>query len=241
MTTIEQDSINFSRAVQLIAQLEPAFTVITGDFVHHADSIREWNVFEYILKQIPRRAYLVPGNHDFGNNLNNESLASYRKKFGDDYYTVNRQSCLFVMLNSQYFINDTLPEAKKQEQWLEDALNPFWRKPVHKFVFMHIPLYTEKPDEPDKYENIPIKHRQILLEKFTKTNVDYVITGHSHYNHKHKYENLNLVSTASTSNIIGEQAYTLGLGFNIFEVFKDTVKFEYCELDNPVQNVILKR
>ena len=238
-TTVEQDSTSFTRAVQMVNALEPSFIVITGDFVHHTDSVREWEVFDYIYWQISRRVYLVPGNHDIGYKPDMELVAKYREKYGEDYYSFYRQYCLFFVLNSQYFIDDTLPDYEKQMDWLKNVLNPALKNPVHKFVFKHIPLFRHSPDDEDSYEIIPAKHRHTLLKMFTDAGVKYIVTGHNHANHENQYEGIHQIATGSTAIILGDQDY--GVGFRVFEVYADRVKHYYVELDDPIQEVNLKR
>ncbi len=237
--SVEQDSINFTRAVQKINLLKPRFTVITGDFVHHADSVREWNVFDYIVDQIPHRVYYVPGNHDIGYQTDPSLLERYRSTYGKEYYKVNSNDCLLVILNSQDYTGEPTPESEEQTEWLKGALHPLFIKPVHTFVFMHIPLFRESASDPDSYEILPRASRMKLLEIFAEGGVDYVVTGHNHANHVNKYNGMELISTASTSRILGTDEY--GPGFRIFEVYDEYIHHYYVELDEPLQKVILRQ
>ena len=238
MVSVEQDSINFTRAVQRISQLKPRFAVITGDFVHHADSAREWEVFDYIAGQIPHRIYYAPGNHDIGMETDPELLKRYRENYGKEYYSAKNSGCLFVILNSQYYTKGVSPEAEEQTAWLKDALHPPLMKPEYTFVFMHIPLFRANVDEADSYEVIPRENRMRLLEIFLEGGVDCVVTGHNHANHENRYDGIELISTASTSKILGTEEY--GPGFRIFEVYAGQIKQYYVELDEPLQRVILR-
>ena len=239
MVSVEQDSTNFTRAVQRINQLNPRFTVITGDFVHHADSAREWKVFDYIAGQIPHRVYHVPGNHDVGMETDPALLERYREKYGNEYYKARNSDCLLIVLNSQYYAKGKSPEAEKQTAWLKDAFHSPLRKPAHILVFMHIPLFRTDAGEPDSYEVIPRINRMRLLEIFSEGGGDYVVTGHNHANHENRYNGIDLISTASTSKIIGTEEY--GPGFRIFEVYADRIRHYYVELDEPFQRVVLRR
>jgi UDP-2,3-diacylglucosamine pyrophosphatase LpxH len=142
------------------------------------------------------------------------------------------------MLNSQYYTSEeTGNKAREQNEWLRNALNPFWMKPVHKFVFMHIPLFMKTPEDEDAYEIIPKEPRRQLLKMFKEAGVEYVIAGHNHANRINKYDGMQLITTASTSRILGDQEY--GPGFRIFEVYLDRIRHYYVELDEPLQEVIL--
>jgi len=46
------------------------------------------------------RLFLVPGNHDVGNEPTKESLAQYRAEFGPDYYTFRVGDITGIVLNS---------------------------------------------------------------------------------------------------------------------------------------------
>lgn len=47
---------------------------------------------------------------------------------------------------------------------------------------MHIPLFTESPDEEDGYFNIRRQLRFDLLEKFADAGIKKVFSGHTHRN-----------------------------------------------------------
>ena len=53
-------------------------------------------------------AICVCGNHDIGNRPSRDSIAKYRGQFGDDYFSFWIQGTLFIVLNSQYYKDDSL-------------------------------------------------------------------------------------------------------------------------------------
>ena len=57
-------------------------------------------------------AICVCGNHDIGNQPTKDAIARYRGSFGDDYFSFWVGGTLFVVLNTQYYKDDTLVPGK---------------------------------------------------------------------------------------------------------------------------------
>ena len=92
-------------------------------------------------------------------------IYSYRGDFGCDYFSFWCGGILFIVLNSQYFINsgNVANYASEQEAWLDSELEKAKRKRI--ICFSHVPWFLAKIDEADSWANVPLKTRKHLLEK----------------------------------------------------------------------------
>src|ERR1700751_674411 len=84
-----QETANFEFAVANLNRLRPRFIVVCGDLVNRQGDADEIAEYKRILKEVDPSipVYNVAGNHDVGNVPTPESLARYRRNFGEDYYT----------------------------------------------------------------------------------------------------------------------------------------------------------
>ena len=140
----------FSRAVELINLLQPAFVVSVGDLIEgyteKLDQLQaEWREFDSFVHRLQMPFFYVPGNHDYSNPLQ-ERL--WKEKFGRPYYHFLYQDVLFLMVNS-----DDPPKtseghiSKEQIEYFRRVLegNP---RVCWTLVFLHRPLWaTQKVAE----------------------------------------------------------------------------------------------
>src|ERR1035438_2507247 len=77
------------------------FAVATGNLVNAAGDAAQIAEFKRVAGRLDSniRAFLMPGNHDVGNEPTKESLAQYREQFGPDYYTFRAGDITGITLN----------------------------------------------------------------------------------------------------------------------------------------------
>lgn len=62
------------------------------------------------------RAICVCGNHDIGNTPTPDSIADYKRQFGDDYFSFWTGGCKFVAINSQFY------QVRERPDLLQDRI-----------------------------------------------------------------------------------------------------------------------
>src|SRR5215471_9549981 len=96
------ETANFEFAIATANRLKPAFVVITGDLINKSGDAAQAAEFKRIAAKLDPgiRLFVMPGNHDVGNEATLESLARYRERFGPDYYTFHAGDITGIVLNS---------------------------------------------------------------------------------------------------------------------------------------------
>jgi 3',5'-cyclic AMP phosphodiesterase CpdA len=205
---VQQEVANFQFIVANTNRLKPLFLINCGDLINKpADPLQ---TAEYL--KIPKQLspgipyYQVAGNHDVGNEPTPQSLASYRKNFGPDYYSFREGPIYGIVLDSSLYKSPAkVPEeAAKQQQWLEAELKKAGEAGQAQIViFQHIPMFLERPDEPEQYFNWPLDTRQRMLDLLHQYHVNYVFAGHYHRNSFGQDGNLQMVTTGPVSIPLG--------------------------------------
>ncbi|MFW6114536.1 MAG: metallophosphoesterase [bacterium] len=209
----EHDLKTFKQAVSQINGLNPDFVVICGDLVHDRNE-QSFADFNKIKAQLDVPCYCVPGNHDVGNNPTPESLQYYRQVIGEDYYSFEHKGLVFVCVNTQLWKSPLEVETNKHDAWLKDTLQSAANKNASACVVGHYPLFLEKPDEEEKYMNLPKVKRKELLNLFEARGVIAVLGGHTHRLTMNQYKGIQLVNGETTSKNFDKRP----LGFRIWSV-----------------------
>jgi serine/threonine-protein phosphatase CPPED1 len=235
--TVEID--HFKQAVAHINRLKPAFVIVSGDMTHATHDpkqIREfWKIAREISPSIP--LHLVPGNHDVGK-ATAEDIRSYEKLFGEDHYGFSVNGTSFIVLDSCLLrdgADTTLRDA--QRKWFESELTAAEAsKAAHIFVCTHHPFFLTKPDEADKYQNVPLAQRTDYLDLMTRCGVDYAISGHLHHDQTAKYNGLTLTTCEPLSKSVAKPPV---VGFRIWRVYKDRIETQFYPLDKVPESLKL--
>jgi len=223
----KRDIIRFEETVKQVNKLEPDFVVICGDLVN-TSSIG--NTLEHFAKEKSAFAmpcYCVPGNHDVGSG-SAELLAQYRRVIGPDYYEFEHKGHVFLMVNSQLWMEQVPGETEKQEEWFKSSLEKAFaaHKPV--FVVAHHPLYNKSPQEPTDVWSIPIEKRRELLALIERYGVVAWLAGHVHKNVENEYKGVQFVSTVNPTFGFFEQAF----GFRVWHIGNERpYRQEFVTLD----------
>jgi 3',5'-cyclic AMP phosphodiesterase CpdA len=193
-----QETANFEFAIATANRLKPAFVVVTGDLVNATGDAAQIAEFKRVAGGLDPsiRLFLMPGNHDLGNEPTKESLAKYREQFGPDYYTFRVGDITGIVLNSSLQkAPQNLPgEAAKMEAWFRGELAKAQRD-KHVIVFQHIPFFLKDANEEDRYENIPPETRQRYLKLLHEYGVKQVFAGHYHSTSEARDGDLEMITT----------------------------------------------
>lgn len=223
---------NFSKAVEHINRLKPAFVLISGDLVntaHNPKQIRAfWSIAKTISPDVP--LYLVPGNHDVTNTPTADDIRSYTKLMGKDHYSFSYNGSEFVIIDS-CLISDKSDNGLRDAQlkWFETELAAARaRNPAHIFVCDHHPWFLKDPQEPSKYENVPLAHRGVYLDLMNRYGVEYALSGHLHHELIGHDRDLTLLADGPVSKSTAKPPV---VGLRIVRVYKDRVERQFYGLD----------
>jgi 3',5'-cyclic AMP phosphodiesterase CpdA len=222
----EHETANFEFAVAAANRLQPAFVVVTGDLVNAEGDAAQIAEFKRVAGRLdPKiRLFLMPGNHDVGNEPTKDSLAKYREQFGPDYYTFRVGDITGIVLNSnlEKGAQNVPEEAAKMEAWLRTELARSQRA-NHVIVFQHIPFFLKDANEEDRYENIPRETRQRYLRLLHEYGVKQVFAGHYHLTSEARDGDLEMITTGP----VGKPTPPARSGFRIVTVTPSAATHKY--------------
>ena len=135
-------------AVRLLADQKPDFVIHLGDMVHPLPHMTAYSEAAKEAKKIflplmPNLKF-VPGNHDSGDKpslvspagpADKDSLETYRKHFGEDFYSFEFNDIKFIIINSS-LVNNTNEESY-QRDWLETELANSKQSRTFLFLITH--------------------------------------------------------------------------------------------------------
>ena len=240
-----QERKNAELAVRHINRLQPRFVVVCGDLVHPNPGTPDYEakvdlfiaIFSKIDPSIP--LVCVSGNHDVGNTPDAGSLAAWRKRFGDDYFSFWAGGVRGVVINSTLYHDPSksLEEQKQQEAWFARELEEARKsKPRHLLVFQHHAWFLKDPAEKDGYFMIPQSRRLPALAQMKDAGVRAVFAGHYHGNAAGRDGDLEMVTTGP----VGKPLRKDPSGLRIVEVYPDRLRHAYYGLQEVPDAVTLK-
>jgi hypothetical protein len=147
----------FSKAVQQVNLLQPAFVMSVGDLIEGSrqeDVNRaQWDEFDKYARQFQMPFFYCAGNHD-GNNKPKATV--WQERLGRAYYHFTYQNCLFLVLNSNDPAVATDGRRGEPQTGIGQEQRAYIAKTLQEnnrvrwtFVFLHHPLWTG----PDQMEN----------------------------------------------------------------------------------------
>jgi 3',5'-cyclic AMP phosphodiesterase CpdA len=225
-----QETANYEFAVATANRLKPRFVIVCGDLVNKPGDAAQVAEYLRITAKFDKsiRVYHVAGNHDVGNEPTPDSLTSWRKTFGRDYYSFREGSIYGIVLNSSLIHSPgkASDEYEKQDQWLRAELVKAKASGApHVVVFQHHPWFLKTGDEPDQYFNIPVGRRAPLLQAFREAGVKYLFSGHYHRNALAKDGEIEAITTGPVGMPLGGARS----GFRVVRVKPDSITHEYVE------------
>jgi len=226
----DHETANFEFAVATANRLKPAFVVITGDLVNKAGDEPQIAEFHRIAKKFDPsiKLYVMPGNHDVGNEPTPESLAKYRERFGPDYFAFRSGDIAGIVLNSSLYKapGKVLDEAAKMEAWFKAELEKAKQSGArHILVFQHIPPFVKDPAEPVTYDSYPLEGRARYLKLLHEYGVKLIFNGHYHASAESRDGDLENIITGP----VGQPLKGGKSGMRIVTVTPDTVKHKYYD------------
>lgn len=215
--------------IETINLLKPAFVVISGDFVHDKENKAQLDGFEALCKEIDSRIplYLIPGNHDVGNDMTAEGTKQFVRRYGSDRFVwKNKNGCVIGFNSSEIRSGD--PKREMDEfQWIEKQLIKC-RKCNHIILIGHHPFYVRSADEADSYDNIPLDVRSKYLDMFCQYGVDVVLSGHLHHCAQSYYERINFVTSGAAGRAFGKSKP----GMTVVTVLPEIVHTNFYEINH---------
>jgi 3',5'-cyclic AMP phosphodiesterase CpdA len=222
-----QETTNWEFVIANANSLHPAFVVVCGDLTNEPSNADEIAEYKRINRKLDRNIHLysVPGNHDVTNEPTPATLAAYRRDFGKDYYSFREGPIYGIVVDSSLMKApaNAADEASRQEKWLESELVQAKASGAMPVVFQHIPLFLEKPEEPEQYFNIPVETRARILALLHKYGVHYVFAGHYHRNSYGRDGDLEMITSGPAGMPIGPDPS----GFRIAEVKGTKIEQQY--------------
>ena len=228
--SFEHETVNFEFAIATANRLKPAFVVITGDLINKPGDAAQTAEYKRITAKLNTaiRLYSVPGNHDVENEPTRQSLATYRERFGKDYYSFREGAIYGIVLNSSLLKSpkNVPDEAAKMESWLKTELEAARRSGSrHILVFQHIPAFLKDPTEPETYDSFPLETRSRYLKLLHEYGVKQVFCGHYHANAGGADSDLEMI----VSGPVGMPLRGGKSGLRIVTVAAESVKHRYYD------------
>jgi predicted MPP superfamily phosphohydrolase len=223
----------FAQQVSQINAMKPDFVVLTGDLTYGLTD-RHMAVIDSALKRFQVPVKLIPGNHDV---RDAESLALYRRKYGDDYYLFTHNGCDFIFLDTAildldspwYFGKDERfrQEVNRQWAWLEKTLaDSRQAQPRHIFLLLHIPPFVNTQDERGLFTCLSRLCREPLLALADKYGVKVILAGHIHRTIEVQAGRCAIYTVGGTYWPIDNRGY----GCRVLTVDKDRIGQQYVRL-----------
>lgn len=222
-TDIPDTQGRFIKLGEISNKLNPAFVIVVGDLVNDGPHQGELAALDEALAKFHAPLKLLCGNHD--------DLATYRRKYGPDYYAFTHNNCEFICLNSDLIAHQTLSADQRKEadqQWafFEKALAAAAeQKRAHIFVALHHPP-----------EFLPLWAQRRLNDLFDRYNVQVVLAGHLHRTVELQHGKRTTYAVAGT----GWNGDSRGHGYRLFKVFADHVESQYLTIEAPLPDTTLR-
>jgi predicted phosphodiesterase len=239
----QADDSKWQQAVRAVNDRAPEFLIICGDLVNAENDAKKWRDPKVMAhhdslardywksaKKLSMPLYNVAGNHDVALQPTAETVAWYRKNFGEPWYSFTHRDSLFVVVESN-LIRDPAgaPElANKQWRWIESTLRESDKhKYAHKSMYMHHPLCKKDVNEADDYFNIQLEPRQRLLKLLHAHGFKTVFCGHLHRNAYARDGDLEIITTSSCCAPLGSDPR----GFRVVTVHPDRLEHHYVPVE----------
>ncbi len=243
---------NLRAAIAWIRAEQPDFVVHLGDIT--ADGMydpAEFCVADGLLQGVDCPLYLIPGNHDVGDNpcapgadnphpVQLGRLAEYRRVLGPDWWFVERDGWQIVGLNALLF-GSGLADEDEQFAWLESRLERF-DGPLG--VMLHKPLFRNSATDGEDHDRyVPRRQRARLLEILGRRELRFVISGHVHQARRFEVDSVTHIWMPATSFCIPDAIQeVLGdkiVGVGILSIVGSAFQFEFVTPAGLVRHNLL--
>ncbi|MDR1813951.1 MAG: family 43 glycosylhydrolase [Tannerella sp.] len=194
------DSARFEQAVELINYLKPDIAVFAGDMVNDIKNRHAIEVFLKIKNKLHCPVIMTAGNHDLPDPVTDENFKTYRKYFGKDFSTFEKNGFSIISANTQLWRGAPETLINQQDKLLQNALGKASKSGNKIIMLTHVPPFINSVDEADQYFNIPTETRKKLLKKADDNGVIIWISGHLHCTNKTSYGNITILNGETTCN-----------------------------------------
>ncbi len=176
----------------------------------------------------------LPGNHDMGDGsgeapLDHALLASYRRLFGPDHWSLVADGWRLIGLNAQLLGSDT-PQERDQWRWLE-TIAAAEDAPARTALLLHrpvVPVRTADSKRTGRY--VALSARERLLEGPLKPSLRLVVSGHTHQHLDETVAGVRHVWVPSSAFVIPDAMQPMVgeklVGIGHLELLDDTVEFD---------------
>jgi 3',5'-cyclic AMP phosphodiesterase CpdA len=239
-----KETVLFERTAEWANRLRPRFVVVAGDEVNQFPGGRVYEaqvseckrIIGLIDSSIP--VMCVAGNHDVGDTPDADTLGSYRRHFGDDWYGFWVGGVRFLVLNTCLFYDpsEAGDELERQVAWLREQLDDAAaRRAKHVVILQHHPWFLEGPEDADQYFTIPLARRRPALQMLKAAGTRAVFAGHYHRNAYGRDDSMEMVTTSAVGMPLGKDPS----GFRIVRVYEDRIEHDYYGMDEVPAQVML--
>jgi 3',5'-cyclic AMP phosphodiesterase CpdA len=201
----------FRYVVRDLNARKPDFTFHLGDMLNpvpELDTVAEaFACYKKIESELESDIYYLAGNHDVGDKpstwapvpiVQTKYLAQYRSNFGKDYYSIDKENCRFVVINSS-LINSGLIDEREQDKWISETLERSKNDGVRVFIMIHYGPFIGHVNEQGSYDNIDNPGRSRLLKLLDDYKVEALYSGHVHNYFYNNYAGTHMYTVPATS------------------------------------------
>ena len=208
-------------AVQSINALQPAFVVVTGDLVNEPYNPVQDSLYRSGMAALQMPFWEIPGNHDILP-YNEENHANYLRLRGYDRFSFQENGCSFIGIDSNCILDGALEAEAEQKAWLEAELA---RAQGSRFIFLflHCPIFRERPDEEKDHFNFPLPKREEYCALLKKYDVSAVFAGHTHQEYATEADGIRYYTAGPVGSPLGH-GYS---GYHVVTVEKDSFTVRY--------------
>lgn len=229
---------NFLSTAAEVNALAPDLVINSGDIALSApDHATDLPFAAWCHGALDAPVRFIPGNHDIGEEpggeilrqpLSEDLLAHYRGDFGPDWWAADLGDWRLIGLNTQ-ILGTGLAQEAEQEEWLKETLSEAG-KPIG--VFVHKPLFLERPDEePFQERTVPGWARDKWIKMFNEAGVRFVACGHMHQHKDVTEGGIRFIWAPSTAYMTTHPLARTetALGYLVYRFDGDNFSVEMCQ------------
>ncbi len=238
---------NLDSAVAQIGRMQPApsFIYVAGDISDNPlDSAivhDQWTRARTRFNRLSIPKYYAAGNNDLGYPSELESVPRmlywYRNFWGPDWYSFDRDSCHYIVLNSTLLDVASghvhYPASLAQDSFLRSDIQSIQgRRCKHLFFLYHFPTYISTPDEANQTGNVHRPRRDTILKYVRNNGFSAILAGHIHADGQTLYRSA--VLQAGLATCTGPLSST---GYRVVKAFHNGIETFTVFLSAPFDSV----
>ena len=196
--------------IEKVNELKPDICFFGGDMVNRwKDLPRDW---PRLLERLRVPWIAVAGNHDLPDDSNKQQRDLFTSVFGAAYSARTVNGWRLIAANGQY---ERAPgRHSRYHAWRDNELAEAKKAGQPVIWLTHQPPFDRKPDEPDTYQNYPLKTRHEFLDRCLDSGVRFFLAGHTHRTQNRTYWKTPLLNAETTSQNFDKRPH----GFRMLEI-----------------------